>query len=294
MIDRWLQVALAVVAVALFVTLVATTASSTAPFDPYNADWNGTSEFQTLAAEQGSTQLVTDASEYDRLEPDRSVVFVVAPDRPYYARSGRAVRSYVERGGTVVVAGDRGPPAEYLVRNLTSYRLDRRPVRDLSSFTEGSALPLVQPPDDRPIDGVDGVATNLPGSIDDVPAEQRLLVTSSTAYRDADGDEEPDDSEPLGPFTVAATQSVGDGRVVVLADPSVLIDGMIDRADNRAFLTSLFGDADQIVLDRSHVATSRPPLYAALDVLRNSPAAQIAVFGTIAIALAGVVGWTRR
>ncbi|AWB28555.1 DUF4350 domain-containing protein [Halococcoides cellulosivorans] len=292
--ERWLRIALAVVAVAVLVVLVATTASSTVTFDPYNPDWNGTSEFRALAAEQGSAELITDASAYDGLDADRSVVFVLAPEQPHYARSGQAMQSYMDRGGTVVVAGDRGRSADWLVQNLTRYRIDRTPVRDLAAFTEGTALPLVHPPADRPIDGVDSVATNLPGSIDNVPDEQRVLVTASTAFRDADGDGEPDDDEPLGPFTVAATQSVGDGRMIVLADPSLFIDSMLDRADNRAFVTHLFGDADRVVIDRSHATSGRPPLYAALDVLRSSPAAQILVFGAVAIGLAAIVGWTRR
>ncbi|MFB6163054.1 MAG: DUF4350 domain-containing protein [Halococcoides sp.] len=293
MIDRWLQVAVLVVALALGATLVATTTTSSATFDPYNSGWNGTSEFRALAADHGQATLITEGT-YTRLDPDRSVVVVLAPTEAYYARSGRALQSYLNQGGTVVVAGDRGRPADWLVQNLTDYRLNRTPVRDLASYTKGPALPLVHPPADRPIDGVESVATNLPASIENVPPEKRMLVTSATAYRDADGDAHPDDSEPLGPFTVAASQSVGDGRVIVLADPSVVIDSMIDRADNRAFVTTLFGDADRIYLDRSHVTAPQPPLYGAIDTLRSNPAAQIGVFAVIAVSLAGIGGWISR
>lgn len=287
--DRWLMGALLLLAVALGATLIATTTTSSVTFGPYNPGWNGTGEFHALAAEQGTVERLEEVEQFDGLDSERSVIVVMAPDRPYYARSGRPLRSFVERGGTVVIAGDRGRSADWLTQNLTGYRINRTPIRDLAAFREGTALPLVEPPADRPIEGVETVETNLPGSVEGAPSEQRLLVTSPTAYRDVDGDGDADPGEPMGPFTVAASQPIGDGQVIVLADPSIAIDDMIDRQDNRAFLRHLLGDADRIYVDRSHAATGRPPLIAALETLQSSPVAQIAVFGGLVVALAGLL-----
>jgi hypothetical protein len=123
-----------------------------------------------------------------------------------------------------------------------------------------------------------------------------LVNTSSFAYLDTDGDGELDDSERLGQYPVATTEPVGDGRVVVVGDPSIFIIAMLDRPDNRAFLRTIVGAHDRLLIDYSHTARL-PPLVLAILALRESSALQL-LFGVGALGIVGLWGyrpaWVRR
>ncbi len=48
-----------------------------------------------------------------------------------------------------------------------------------------------------------------------------------------------DVDEPMGPFPLIARETLGAGTIVLLADPSVLINGMTDYMDNARFSDNL-------------------------------------------------------
>ncbi len=75
-----------------------------------------------------------------------------------------------------------------------------------------------------------------------------------------------------GPFSLLAEIHVGPGRIMLLSDPSIFINNMIDRGTNRAFARELFtylarqANADTIVIDHNHLGWSpmAPVLYVGL------------------------------
>jgi len=117
-----------------------------------------------------------------------------------------------------------------------------------------------------------------------------LARSSPYAYLDADRDEELDDEEELASRPVATVEGVGEGYVVVVGDPSALINAMLDRPGNRAFVRALFAGHDRALLDYSH-AEGIPPLSAALLAVRGSPPLQL-LLGLGAVLGAAV--WVRR
>ena len=52
-----------------------------------------------------------------------------------------------------------------------------------------------------------------------------------------------------------------------MSDPSIAINAMLEREGNRAFVRSLFGGHESVILDYSH-ATGFPPLALAVLLLR--------------------------
>jgi hypothetical protein len=85
-------------------------------------------------------------------------------------------------------------------------------------------------------------------------------------------------------------EQVGEGRVIVVGDPSLLINAMLDRPGNQAFVRSMFSAHDRVLLDYSH-AGELPLLSVAVLVLRDSTALQ-ALLSSTGITVIGV--WTRR
>jgi hypothetical protein len=94
---------------------------------------------------------------------------------------------------------------------------------------------------------------------------QQGLDPSYIAYNATRGDQP-------GPFPLLAEIQIGPGRIMLLSDPSIFINNMIDRGTNRAFARELFtylaqqANADTIVIDHNHLGWSpmAPVLYVGL------------------------------
>ncbi|ESS05537.1 MAG: hypothetical protein A07HB70_02013 [uncultured archaeon A07HB70] len=96
---------LALLVVALVAGVVTVGATSTAPYDPYNADWTGTSELRRLADGDGRTVVFAPAAG----GPETTHLVVGAPANASDDRVAGVARS-VRAGGTLVVA-DESPAA---------------------------------------------------------------------------------------------------------------------------------------------------------------------------------------
>jgi hypothetical protein len=124
-------------------------------------------------------------------------------------------------------------------------------------------------------EGVEALTLNRPTAVE--PNGSTVLATSSNyTYADANLNGELDDSESLRQFPVATVESVGSGEVVVLGDPSLFINVMIDRSDNRAFVENLLETHETAIIDVSQV-DAVPPLVAARLTLQGSVPLQLVV-----------------
>ena len=274
------------IAVGVAVLLAAST--SGAAFGLYNPAWDGTADLRTIAEEAGATTTVArNASAYDRVPARGTVAVVLAPETPYAPTEAARLRSFVESGGTLVVADDVGRDANPLLAATGAQaRLDRRTVRDEQHYYRGPALPVAGDVAAHEYTvGVDALTLNH-GTAVVANGATAIVNTSDVAYLDSNGNGELDDPEPIGPFPVVTVEEVGDGRVVVVGDPSALINVMLERPGNRAFVTALFSAHERVLLDNSH-AGGLPPAAYALLVLRDSAILQVAL-GLVAVGLIGL------
>jgi hypothetical protein len=77
--------------------------------------------------------------------------------------------------------------------------------------------------------------------------------------------------------------------VIVVGDPSLFINSMLDESDNRQFVTALVSQRTHTLLDGSHTAAT-PPLVGATLALRSSP---VLAGGVIAV-LIGMIAAVGR
>ncbi|POG55589.1 DUF4350 domain-containing protein [Haloferax marisrubri] len=278
-------------AAALLVTMLlgvgvgASTSSST--YGAFNAAWDGGSGIRGVASDAGAeTEVVYNTTEYDEVDPAGTVAFVVSPERGYTDAEAARIESFARAGGTVVVADDFRPHAnDLLVRLGASARLDQTPLRDDRHQYRSGALPVATRVAADPLTrDVSQLTLNHPATV--TPNGSTVLVRSSNfSYLDADGDGELDDTETLRSYPVVTTERLGAGDVVVVSDPSVFINAMLERPDNRAFATALAANRTTVVLDFSH-AEERPPLQVALRALRDSGGLQLLFGGFVVGAIA--------
>lgn len=301
----WSRVVVLALTLAVIGTIGVGASTSSAVFGPFNTDWDGTSDLREQLEDdhQGEFELARHASAYDGYSAE-TVAFVVGPSQPYDDSSGDVIRRFVDRGGTLVVFESGGTHGESLLEAVdATARIDGRVVRDEHRHADGPLLPIATAGADHDLTANTAQVTLNHASSIDLEAEARdgidaetrdeaerdgwderdgtvLLETSSVARFDSTSASLPD-SRP-----VATVESVGDGRIVAVSDPSLVINGMLDRTDNEAFVRALSADADRVVLDVSH-GESVPPLASALITVRTTPLLQAGV-GTATILALGL------
>jgi hypothetical protein len=103
----------------------------------------------------------------------------------------------------------------------------------------------------------------------------------------------PDDGSELQSNPVVTVELVGAGEVIVVGDPSLFINSMLDESDNRQFVSTLVNQRTHTLLDGSHTA-SLPPLVGITLTLRSSPALAGGVVAILIGAIAAVGRQNRR
>ncbi len=169
---------------------------------------NGTSALLLFAQAMGHPTTQIEGT-FDPPAPN-SVMFVFTPTSAYTADEARTIYDWVSaQGGVLVYASEDGDAELDRVFGVTRF--------GVTGFAGG---PYAASP------AVDGATTVAGGSsIDPLSAAPSQVVT----LRSADG------------AAAGYVQRVGAGEVVVLADPLVLCNGYLDKADNSVFAADLMG-----------------------------------------------------
>ncbi|QLD87045.1 DUF4350 domain-containing protein [Natronomonas halophila] len=285
------QAALAALVLAVVVVLLVGGATSGVAFGSFNPQWDGTSDLRTTAEQTGSEPTVMqNTTEYVAYGSD-DIAFVLAPSREYDRTHTNRIRGFLERGGTLVVADRDGPHGSTLLNRVGA---DARPngngtvLRDERNYHRSPALPVATPVENASIiAGVESVTLNHGTAVEPNGATP-VVTTSEFAYLDSDGNESLSENESLASYPVVTTESVGDGRVIVVGDPSIFINVMQDDLGNRAFVEALVDDTNHTIVDVSH-GSSPPPLVAALLAIRDSVLLQIGL-GLGGLAIVGLIG----
>ncbi|WP_458207715.1 DUF4350 domain-containing protein [Haladaptatus sp. NG-SE-30] len=285
------ELAFATMVILLVVTIVIAGSTSSHAFSAYNTDWDGTSDLRVIGG--GSdvrTTTIHDTAGYSNHSPEKTVAFVLSPDSAYGSTDFARLTEFVRKGGTLVVATQSPTPSNELLGTLdVSARINGHPLRDVQSNYRSSALPVANDVANRSlVAGVDSLTLNYGTAVE--PHEAAVLVnTSENAYLDTDRNGQLSGNESLGERSVATVESIGDGQVIVVSDPSVFINTMLEREGNRQFTRALLAPHDTLLLDFSHAA-GLPPLVFAVLVVRESGLLQLGL-GVLAIAILGQ--WSR-
>ncbi|WP_254546098.1 DUF4350 domain-containing protein [Halomarina pelagica] len=264
--------------------------TSGASFGLYNFGWDGASELRALSEDADARPVVVrSTAAYERLPANGTLAIVLSPDEGYAANESARLREFVRRGGTLVVAEDFGAHGNELLAAVgASSRVDGRLLRDERHNYRSPALPVATNVENVSAAGTKNLTLNYGTAVR--PNGANVLVSSSGyAYLDADGDARPDPGEPMESHPVVTSERLGEGRVVVVSDASALINAMLDRPGNRAFVASLVSGHERVVLDYSH-SERFPPLAVAVLALRESAILQV-VLGTLLVGLVGA--WAR-
>ena len=205
-------------------------APSGPPSSTFTTDGGGTAAYAELL-ERNDKQVEPLREEPARAELDpASTVFVLSPQR-VGAPDAQALADFVDDGGRLVVAVDG--PADWLRAIVVA------PPTWTTPGT-GSARALV------PVEETNGVesVSSAGGGAWESAGETLPIVA--------------------GDRLVATVADVGDGRVVMLADPTLLQNAFLDASDNAAFGLAIAGDRGSMVFAESFHGYTEATGFAAL------------------------------
>jgi hypothetical protein len=260
-----------------------------------NPSWNGAGEF-TDSFVTSSLRYYADLPE----DPDNTILVLI----PYTELTNAELAlldGYISDGGTLVLADDYGYGNTILEHMHINASFNGETLLDPVFNYKNSFFPRV----------TDFSASALTGDLDSIILNHATAMTigdgvstiaqsSAASFIDSNGNQLYDEGEPAGPLTVAAQANLSDGIVILLSDPSIIINCMQDMDDNLIFITNIMrikGADAQIMLDESHLPGAN--LDEAKSVLASIRDALATPAGTAAIVTAIVVlillpTWIRR
>jgi hypothetical protein len=264
---------IAVIVVAALLISVPLLNTTKEDFSTYNTVWNGASDAKALTSRDGyTTRPVFALSEIGSSGDGALFMFNPNSSVSFAGGDASALQSFVQNGGVLVLANDFGNGNAVLSGLGVSgaARFNGSLLQDNVSKGVDAAHPLVTDVSASGLTaGVHELYFNYGTALDTPGGNVTVLARSApTSYLSTSAGGNATASATAGARPVLATLNYGKGRIVLLSDPSVFINGMLGQADNRQLLTSMLanltgGDkAVPILFDESHRAS--PPVWSLL------------------------------
>lgn len=258
--------------------VLAQSAGTTDEFSRYNSGWNGTSDFFGSVSD---TQCVFD---YSSLEgKTNTTLLVIAPSAEF---GDERLRSYLQNGNTILIFDQNETSNAFLASIGSSIQVHNEPLRSVNMEYKDTGLFRADVL--APLFGINvsNLFFNYPGY---VTGGDAIVNTSYLAWVDENGDNTPNQNETLKVYSLAASETISNGRVTVIADPSILINSMLDRRHTENMLVLQAMTAEKPFIDQTaSLTTSGSGITGALSLIHRYPAAGIVLLGLIFILIGGI------
>jgi hypothetical protein len=210
---------------ALILFVVPTEAqASEADFRLANREWNGMSHFSELAQELGTPVQELPALDWKHVALDQTVFLVYPTSKLKTAE----LLSFLAAGGTLVVADDHGSSQEL----LDAIGVSRRPATDIKAvylLNKNPHLPLALPGaggEDPPATAEGKLALGVSFLVTNHPSYFRSRYPAIFHFGEQDQQ-------------MAVAGKYRAGRFIVIADPSIFLNNMMQYPGNERFARNL-------------------------------------------------------
>jgi len=227
-----------ILAVIAFVILVQYAPDSVA-FSPNNYGWNGLQGVSSAC----SVNLTTSLSSL----PTKSVLAILQPSVNFSSADANSVKSFIQGGGTVLVA-DKSGVADSLLNGIGAAIMiqSQYSISDPVYNWKGRTVPtaLVLPSSHATyLANVSGIALNQPSPLALSGSEASELAITSQFSETQVGIK--------GPFVVMASEQMGAGTLIVVGDSQFLLNSEWTIANNKVLIGNLFANKS-VSIDTSH------------------------------------------
>lgn len=256
-------IAVAVVVLMLVFSLSAPMITTNADFSIYNTGWNGCSELAVRTYETGDLipsfrldedrdmEIVQrDILDYD-VVPDSASMIFLGPDLDFSSEEIDHIDDFLSRGGKVVLADDHGTGNQLLDGLNTSSRFSGETLFDVSFEKRPDFSVVYEFREHELTEELSFVMLNRPTYLRPDDRATTLMNTSEGAWI-----EEEDDTRRIGRSPIMSVEDYGDGELILISDPSIMINSMLDKLDNEILVSNLMDyiseDRTDIIIDESH------------------------------------------
>jgi hypothetical protein len=283
----WITGLFLVVSLSILVLHIST---NTDEFSRYNLQWNGTSDFFASLDKTGSVEI----REISGLEGRTgSLLLVIAPERPFAEWECIEVLDFLARGNIVFLADEGGSGNTLLEGIGSSIRIVPANLTSVDRYYDDPSSVIAYPSSPDPFNsGIENIVMNRPSH---TKGGTPLFVTSLLTWVDGNDNGRIDETEELGRYPVLSRESIGNGTLYVLSDPSLFINGMQDiGGDNRNFCGKFTSyDNYDLLVEQDHSRTAKADLLVkGIVYMKSSKFMRILVFVVIG-AIASLIGWKR-
>jgi hypothetical protein len=251
-----------------------------------NTMWNGINRF---SKEFNVTQ---EESLTGYLKPYEKQTLVAIPYLAYSDADLAEIQKLIDNGGTLIIMDDFGYGNSILQYLGLNARFSNQILLDPLFAYKNQNMPKITNFSSGLKDaGITSLTLNHATAIEGVDANDILARSSEYSFLDTTLNGNLDTDEAKGPYAIAAAISLNKGTVVLIADPSLIINTMVNMADNNRFMTYIFerySKGTAISFDRSHLSrspldTSKIKLAYFRQMLYNPYVVLIAVFLLFAV-----------
>ncbi|MFC1948721.1 DUF4350 domain-containing protein [Chloroflexota bacterium] len=258
-----------------------------------NNMWNGMRDF----SDEFNAREIDSLDELPSLPRETTLMLI-----PYIELSDEdvsKVKRFLNDGGILLLADDYGYGNNVLEYLELSLRFSNAALLDPLFCYKNQRMPRVTDfiPEVEE-SGIQVVMLNHGTALTGVDEAKVIAWSSSNSFLDVNGDESRNTDEPGGPFPIAARYRFGKGTVVIVSDPSIMINSVVSRDDNYSFieyLTSPDGQQSSILIDTSHL--TKAPLDVSKTMLtdiREVISSPYALLGIVALVCAIVFRYTLK
>ncbi len=248
---------LAFICVLLLVLPVAVPVIKTsAEFSMFNTKWNGCSEFAKCLAREGKVIPVLYPYNSIHLGDLDGALIIIGPDVDFSSLEANEVKKFLERGGTIFIADDFGKANSLLEKLNVKARFSNQRLKDIF-YSKRIEFPVVIRIEDPDLaSGVKRLVLNVPSVITGADGE---IFSSKVSVV----------GRSMRSFPILAELRYGQGRIIMLSDPSVLINDMFE--ENRVFIENLirYIKSDRFYFDEVHHSDFNPYTTATVYIHRE-------------------------
>ncbi len=237
-------------------------------FSIYNSGWDGCSDLAIKTREMGSftpniklaqgkrTEVTQrELTEYD-INPNRTGMMIIGPREDFSQKSVDFVDTFLKRGGKLVLADDFGSGNDLLKGLETNSSFYSSPLLDFS-FEKGPELGVAYNIKDHELTrNVSQVMLNKPTAIKRDEEAKVIMNSSRASWLDKNGNAVKDEDEEFKKRPLMTVEKYGKGELILVSDPSIFINSMLDKKDNKAMANNVLSYLSQgrsrIIFDESH------------------------------------------
>jgi hypothetical protein len=216
-----------------------------------NPAWNGLSVLNSKAK-------LTVVNTLDNLPLDpKGTAFLIVPYEPFSDSELSQLKNYVLNGGTLVILDDYGFGNQVLSAVGLKMRFSGVPMLDPLYNYKDKWIPKITDFLNSSIgENVSSLVLNHASSLNNTSDSTVVAYSSTFSFLDINGDGSWNNNEPNGPFPIIAYNPLGQGIVVAISDPSLMINSMIILDNNLQLVNNVVSiqvGNPKILVDQSHL-----------------------------------------